>query len=231
MGEDARRVKQLLVRTRRVLGARRRASDATVHCPPRSRSIPATECLACGDCEGAVNGRDGSYLRCAHPAAQQAVFAELMRKPLFASAADRTPLSEVMTGDVVCVMPDLSLEVLLALLLERNIGGAPVVDDDGRAIGVVSRSDLLGGFQAGMTVADVMMGMAFTLPDSASLSQAAALMAIEGVHRIPVVAADGGVVGIVTSLDVARWLAQSDGTIAPDQSGLPRRGPDEDESH
>jgi CBS domain-containing protein len=32
-------------------------------------------------------------------------------------------------------------------------------------------------------------------------------MAYEGVHRVPVVAADGRVVGILSSLDVVRWLA------------------------
>lgn len=68
------------------------------------------------------------------------------------TAADRTPLSEVMTRDVLCVLPDLDLGELTALLLELNIGGAPVVDDAGFPIGVVSRSDLVRSLDTGRTV-------------------------------------------------------------------------------
>ncbi|HYU14696.1 MAG TPA: CBS domain-containing protein [Candidatus Acidoferrum sp.] len=226
---DRRSVQPLVVRTRQVVGAHEGVSEATVHCPRRDTSIPAAECMACADSAGIVTGADGStYLSCAHPAAQQAAFAEIMRQPLFASTADRTPLSEVMTRHVVCVLPDLDLGDLMELFLERNIGGAPVVDQDGRPIGVVSRTDLLGSFKAG-TVADVMVPMAFVLPESATLSQAAALMAFEGVHRIPVVSSEGRVVGIVSALDVARWLAQSDGYIEPGSSRLTPRGSVEDE--
>lgn len=96
-----------------------------------------------------------------------------------------------------------------------------MVDGDCRPLGVVSRSDLLAisGDQA--TVADVMMPMAFTLPETATLSRAAALMAVEGVHRMPVVSSEGRVVGIISSLDVARWLAANDGYIEPDSADLP----------
>ncbi len=73
------------------------------------------------------------------------------------------------------------------------------------------------------------MPKAFTLPASATLSRAAALMAFEGIHRVPVVSTDGRVVGIVSSLDVARWLARNDGYIAPGSASLARSGSDEAE--
>jgi CBS domain-containing protein len=219
----SREAKPLMVRTRQVVGAQRRSTDATVRCPRRDTSIPATECLVCADGDGVMSRSGRTYMRCDHPSARQAAYAELARQPLFASPADRTPLSEVMTGDVICVLPDLGLDEVIQLLLDHDIGGAPVVDDSGRAIGVVSRSDLIGSFQAGATVADVMMPMAFLLPESATLSQAAALMAFEGVHRIPVVSSEGGVVGILSSLDVARWLARNDGYIEPGSNNLVRR--------
>jgi CBS domain-containing protein len=40
---------------------------------------------------------------------------------------------------------------------------------------------------------------------------AATVMAIEGVHRIPVTSESGEVVGILSALDVLRWLAEQDG--------------------
>jgi len=57
------------------------------------------------------------------------------------------------------------------------------------------------------------MCMTFSLPESATLSRAAAVMAYEGVHQIPVVASDGTIVGLISALDVARWLAQHDGYL------------------
>lgn len=214
------RIKPLATRSARIVGAGHDAAESTVHCPSRDASIPAAECLECADSAGAATGSTDNYLLCTHPAAQQAVLAGLMRQPLFCSAADRTPLHEVMTRDVLCVMPDLDLGELSGMFLELNIGGAPVVDASCRPIGVVSKTDLIGGFPAGATVADVMMPVAYTLPESATLSRAAALMAFEGLHRIPVVSSENRVVGVITSLDVARWLAQNDGYIAPGSSNL-----------
>ena len=67
---------------------------------------------------------------------------------------------------------------------------------------------------ASALVRDVMLPIAFTLPEDAPVSRAAALMAYEGVHRIPVVSASGEVVGIVTTLDVLRWLSEE--LLGPD---------------
>lgn len=122
-----------------------------------------------------------------------------------------------MTTDVVCVSPDLPVEALAMLLLERGIGGVPVVDGDGVPIGVVSKTDLVrarrGLFDAGTTVGDIMMALAFTLPAHESIARASALMAFEGVHRIPVVSDEGKVAGLLSSLDVLRWLARHDGYL------------------
>ncbi len=56
---------------------------------------------------------------------------------------DHTPVSAVMTSDVFAVRADVSLEALTDVLLQRGIGGAPVVDEEGRPVGVVSKTDLL----------------------------------------------------------------------------------------
>jgi signal-transduction protein with cAMP-binding, CBS, and nucleotidyltransferase domain len=40
-------------------------------------------------------------------------------------------------------------------------------------------------------------------------------MAFEGIHRLPVVGASDQVVGLVSSLDVLRWLAQRSGYLVP----------------
>lgn len=169
---------------------------------------------------------------------------DLLRSSRPPSLADRTPLWQVMDTRVVCVRADVGTDSLTAMLFSCDLHSVPVVDDVGRPVGVVSRSDLLRhrregeaepplrlagpygghgdylgpGFHADVAaelVADVMMCLAFSLPETASLSRAAAVMAYEGVHQIPVVASDGKVVGLISSLDVVRWLAQHDGYLVP----------------
>lgn len=201
--------KPLAVRTRRTVGPGRRLSEALVDCPRRVTMIPASECVECEDCIGLERGPDGVRLRCAVHRDESAGTLAAEQDNLSAAAV-RTPLSDIMTGDVLCVFPDLRVEHLIDLLVESNVSGAPVVDDGGRPIGIVSKSDLVRGFAAGTTVADIMMPLAFTLPETASLSRAAALMAFEGIHRIPVVSSKGRVIGIVSALDITRWLAKLD---------------------
>jgi CBS domain-containing protein len=162
--------------------------------------------------------------------------------PFGVGAADRTPISEIMTKHVVCVRSDLDTRTLASLFLERGISGAPVVDDDARPIGIVSKTDLVReryeradtgtategdtresstleelGFHTEptqeTTVAEIMMPVAFCLPANESIARAAALMAFEGVHRVPVVGNRGQVVGLVSPLDVLRWLAREHGYI------------------
>ena len=131
--------------------------------------------------------------------------------------ADAVRLGDVMERDVVCVSPDLEVGELRELLLERGISGAPVVDRNGRPIGVVSKTDVLQACEpAGVRrVSDIMMPVSFKLTEAAPLGQAAALMAFEGVHRIVVVNAGGVVVGILTTIDVMRWLARESGYVVP----------------
>ena len=120
------------------------------------------------------------------------------------------PISGIMTRKVVCARPEMDASLLRARLLEHGVSGAPVVDDWGRVLGVASKTDLIEhevtSERGQKTVGDIMMPMAFTLPAEASIGQAAALMAYEGVHRVVVVDAKGCVLGIVLTLDIAKWL-------------------------
>jgi CBS domain-containing protein len=59
-------------------------------------------------------------------------------------------------------------------------------------------------------VADVMMPLAITLDDDATVGHAAALMAAEDMHHVMIVA-EGRLVGVVSTMDVTRWLANNDG--------------------
>jgi CBS domain-containing protein len=117
-----------------------------------------------------------------------------------------------MTKSVVCVTATWTLKELLGLLADGNMGGVPVVDDSWRAVGIISKSDVVRyvfehGSVDDATVADCMLPMAMTVDPRTPVARVAALMAWEGVHRLPVCGPAGDVVGIVSSLDITRWVA------------------------
>lgn len=208
--DQNRRRHELRVRTRETIEPGGVVSSSgTVHCPRRDAAATVEECIECPGCRGLEMTEEGSHIVCEIEDSMATVPRRRRRRP---TEGDRTPLSAVMSADIVCVSPELPIEELVTLLVDRGFGGVPVVDSAGRPVGVVSKSDLLGDRRGGL-VCDIMMPIAFTMPESASLSHAAALMAYENIHRVPVVATDGAVVGIVTSMDIVRWVAEEDGYV------------------
>jgi len=125
------------------------------------------------------------------------------------------PIACIMARKVVCARPEMDASEARRRMLERGVSGLPVVDAWGRAIGVISKTDLVAhevtADEGHVRVRDIMMPLVFALSPDASIARAAALMAYEGVHRVVVVDDSGHLLGVVTSLDVARWLGESAG--------------------
>jgi CBS-domain-containing membrane protein len=125
-------------------------------------------------------------------------------------------IASIMTKSVICVTPAWTLRELMVLLVDGDMGGVPVVDEAWRAIGIVSKSDIVryvlehGTFE-GATVADCMLPLAMTVTPATAIQRVAALMAWEGIHRLPVCGPAGDVIGIVSTLDIARWAAKLTG--------------------
>ena len=192
------------------LGASGRSSThLTVVCPHRGRVISIDECVVCERSSGvAVTEAGGAQVVCATDEPPAAPTGHLVR--------------DVMSRDVVCVREDTPLADARIALLERGFSGVPVVDSIGRPIGILSQSDLLAHDEDRPRLTEVwqaMTSLVLTLSESAPLEQAAALMAYEGIHRVPIVSADGRIVGIVSALDVMRWVAERSGYVMP----APRR--------
>lgn len=229
-----------------IFGDGRTTDLRSVRCPVKDRAVPVEDCLSCASAGRVVRAPHAptSYVAC-HGAA-----GEPPARPAGTDAAARVPVHAVMEADVLAVAPDVSLEALTGLLLERGIGGAPVVDGDGRPVGMISKTDLIserliagdteealgpgvhasrGHYRVGLergfhaealprtTVADAMTRSSITVAETAPVGQAAALLALRGIHRVPVVSEDGRVAGLITSTDLVRWLAEQSGF-------LPKRG-------
>jgi CBS-domain-containing membrane protein len=216
---------RLRIHVRRVVsGDGTLTSEPEVYCAPRDRSVSVSVCEACTDYTGSGVDLEAhrNYVLCRRLTTESAralrtgkhtyVRRQCHVNP---SAAERTPVATIMRGEVVCVREELPLHHLAALFKERRISGAPVVNDAGEAIAVVSQADLIGAAE-GARVRDVMTRLTFVVPDSASVAQAAALMALERIHRLPVISEDGKVVGILSSIDVMDWMARNAGYLLPE---------------
>lgn len=143
---------------------------------------------------------------------------ETFTVPAVPTIAALVPVTEVMTRSIVSARRDLRISALVELMLRHRIGCVPIVDEPGRPVGMVTKLDLveqlLGPASEApppMTAGDLMMPLAITLGERASVAHVAALMAAEDVHHIPICNGDGCLVGLVSSIDIARWLARNDG--------------------
>jgi CBS domain-containing protein len=136
---------------------------------------------------------------------------EAVSTPRTPTIADRIPVTAIMTRDIVCGQADLSIDALTDLLVKNHIGCVPIVDDRGRPKGIVTKLDLVDRNEPALTASEVMMPLAITLNTHATIAHAAAMMALEDFHHLMVVGADHTLVGIISTMDIVRWLARNDG--------------------
>lgn len=219
-----------------------------VYCFRRERAVSLEQCTECERCSGLYFDpiEKRSMVVCGYRPGTSELPTAL--PPHFRTgddAAQKTPISALMRREVVCVRDDMSVASLTALLMDRAIGGVPVVDAEGRPIGIVTKTDILRaetlvddihemalvpgesgidhapGFheerEVVATVRDIMTPTSFSLVQDAPVAQAAAIMAFEGIHRLPVTSEPTGeVVGLISSTDVLRWIAQRSGFLVPE---------------
>jgi CBS domain-containing protein len=140
-----------------------------------------------------------------------------------------------MTTDVLTVGRDTSLKDVAAMLGARGISGAPVVDDDGALLGVISEADILAKERRppersrvarvlglteppdpkslARTAGEAMTAPPVTIAANARVDRAATLMLDRSVNRLPVLDRAGVLVGIVTRADLVRAFVVDDATI------------------
>jgi CBS domain-containing protein len=97
----------------------------------------------------------------------------------------------------------------------RAASVAPLADRDDDDDDETSVLELLAQARARRCAGNIMTPLAVFVPETASIARAAAVMAYEHIHRVLVVNEARAVVGLVSSLDVMRWLARHDGYAVP----------------
>jgi CBS domain-containing protein len=128
-------------------------------------------------------------------------------------------VSDLMKQPVVTVRMDACVQQAVHLLSEDHISAVPVTDAAGRVVGVLSASDILTAeaetddeiareaLFAETPVRDVMSLRPLMVSPDAELREAAQQMLYADVHRL-FVAADDRVVGVISTSDIARAVAQ-----------------------
>lgn len=172
------------------------SGDATVHCPLSFDSRFVRACQRCSRFEREVISNGQAFVEC--------------RVPL--EAADPQGMcGELMSPEVTCLDSELDAERAVEFLEFAGVTSAPVLDDNCVLVGIVSTTSLARiRLESGerLEVEDAMSTQVMTLSQQATLGEAARLMASRGVDRVPIVTDDGHLVGVISAMDLVRWLAK-----------------------
>lgn len=139
-------------------------------------------------------------------------------------------VADIMSKQLVSVMPGHSVRHAAQIMLEHHVSGLPVVDGR-KVVGVLTEGDLLRRVELGSEgrasswfgpsgvardfvrthswrVGDVMSTPVVTVPDDMPLTEAALLLSTRGIKRVPVVG-EGVLVGILSRADLLKVVAQA----------------------
>jgi CBS domain-containing protein len=146
----------------------------------------------------------------------------------------RSRVRDVMVARAVAVRKTASFKEMIIRMRKSGVSAFPVIDDEGRVIGVVSEADLLAkeadlatgqgplagalrfGDQekaAGVTAAELMTSPPLTVGPDTPLAEAARIMRDHRVKRLPVINATGRLIGIVSRGDVLGIFTRPDAAI------------------
>lgn len=153
------------------------------------------------------------------------------------SLATDIAVNDVMTPDPISVTSSTPLTKAIRLIADRRISGMPVIEANGKLVGVISESDLMwqetganpppyimmldsiiylenpATFERelhkalGQTVGEVMTKTVVTIAPDAPLREAAQLLHRHNIHRLIVVDSASAVVGLLTRGDIIRYMA------------------------
>ncbi|MBZ9594007.1 CBS domain-containing protein [Streptomyces yangpuensis] len=142
--------------------------------------------------------------------------------------ASRYIVSDVMTHTAVAIGREASYKEIVELMHEWKVSAVPVLEGEGRVVGVVSEADLLpkeefrreephlpdqleeASKAGGVLAEDLMSSPAVTVHPDATIAEAARIMARKHVKRLPVVNGVGMLEGVVSRSDLLKVFLRPD---------------------
>lgn len=117
----------------------------------------------------------------------------------------------IMTTNIVTVKSDTPIDKALELLVENNITGLPVVDDDRALIGIISEKDMLkllpGLEDESATVGDYMTKDITCFDQDEDLIAICECLMNNNFRRVPIVS-NGKLVGIISRRDIIKYIIE-----------------------
>lgn len=123
-------------------------------------------------------------------------------------AAINADVSEIMQRDVAFVTSKASIADAVEMMIQRNTGGLPVVDEDNRVCAIFTERDFLDLMADTIdydSIKDYMSTKVKTVPFDTTIEEAARIMVSKGFRRLPIVK-DGILIGIVTASNIMNFL-------------------------
>jgi len=115
---------------------------------------------------------------------------------------------DIMTRNVYTTSAEASVQEVAQLLSRKNISGVPVIDKDGKMIGIVTEADIIGKVdREGLRAADIMSPEIIAVDEETRVGEIAMLLTEHRIKRVPVVQ-HGKRVGIVCRADIVHAVAQ-----------------------
>lgn len=129
---------------------------------------------------------------------------------------------DVMTTEVIKVSPTTPIKEAAQLMFRHRVSGLPVVADDGHLDGIITEADFLrlevarGEAEEPKpieTVGEVMSSGVVTIGPEEGLAEAAKIMVVQDVKRLPVVDEEERLLGIISRLDIVAVFTRPDEII------------------
>ena len=121
-------------------------------------------------------------------------------------------VKDAMTLKVATVGPDVSVEQAIQILLDKHVSGAPVVDNDGNLVGIITQFQLLEVMydpKLKMSrVRELMTRNVLTVDENTTLATVANMLIVHRIHRLPVLR-QRRVVGIISRSDLLRYFMKT----------------------
>lgn len=121
---------------------------------------------------------------------------------------------DIMTKNIVTMTPSTSALEAIGLLVDNKISGAPVLDENGKIVGVVTEKDLLVSLDfigvknaKDFRVEEFMTKEVITFDEDASVKEISQELVRKNIKRVPIVK-DGKVLGIVSRHDILRHIGE-----------------------
>ncbi|BFH74430.1 CBS domain-containing protein [Sulfurisphaera javensis] len=130
----------------------------------------------------------------------------------------KVQIKNLISKKLVALKPDMSLKEASQIFYKEGIRGAPVLDSEGKTLGILTTADIIKAFFEGKydaKVSEYMKTNVISIRDEDDILTAIKKMLIYNVGRLLVYNQDQKVIGIVTRTDILKTIAGLEELVGP----------------